>query len=81
MRPIFLMIKCELGKAYAVADDIVDRIPETSEVYSISGQYDLLAKFNLEDDQDIGHFVCDKVQVLPHIKDTFTMISFRVFTN
>ena len=81
MRPVFLMIKCELGKAYSVADELVDMVPETSEVYSISGQYDLLAKFNLEDDQDIGRFVCERVQVLPHIKDTFTMISFRVFTN
>lgn len=80
MRPVFLMIKCELGKAYEVADALVDMVPETSEVYSISGQYDLLAKFNLENDQDIGRFVCERVQVLPNIKDTFTVISFRVFT-
>lgn len=80
MRPVFLMIKCELGKAYEVADALVDRIDEVSEVYSTSGQYDLLAKFNLEDGQDIGRFVCEKVQVLPHIKDTFTLISFKVFT-
>ncbi|HEY8353335.1 MAG TPA: Lrp/AsnC ligand binding domain-containing protein [Sphingomonadales bacterium] len=80
MRPVFLMIKCELGKAYEVADELVDLVQETSEVYSISGQYDLLAKFNLEDDQDIGRFVCERVQVLPNIKDTFTIISFRVFS-
>lgn len=80
MRPVFLMIKCELGKAYEVADELVDMVPETSEVYSISGQYDLLAKFNLDNDQDIGRFVCERVQVLPNIKDTFTVISFRVFT-
>lgn len=80
MRPVFLLIKCELGQAYLVADELVDRIAEVSEVYSISGQYDLLAKFNLNDDQDIGRFVCEHVQVLPHIKDTFTMISFKVFT-
>lgn len=81
MRPIFLMIKCELGKAYAVADALADNIEETSEVYSVSGRYDLLAKFNLDDDMDIGRFVCEKVQVLPHIADTFTMISFKVFTS
>jgi len=81
MRPVFLMIKCELGKSYEVADSLVDQIPETSEVYSTSGQYDLLAKFNLEDDQDIGHFVCERVQTLPGVKDTFTLITFRVFTS
>jgi DNA-binding Lrp family transcriptional regulator len=81
MRPIFLMIKCELGKAYLVANELADMIEETSEVYSVSGRYDLLAKFNLDDDTDIGRFVCEKVQVLPHIADTFTMISFKVFTS
>ncbi|MBW7835420.1 MAG: Lrp/AsnC ligand binding domain-containing protein [Sphingomonadales bacterium] len=80
MRPVFVFIKCELGKTYEVADQLVDTIEEVSEVYSVSGQYELLAKFNLEDDQDIGHFVCEKVQKLPHIKDTFTLISFKVFT-
>ncbi|MDA5193996.1 Lrp/AsnC family transcriptional regulator [Govanella unica] len=80
MRPVFLMIKCDLGKAYDVANALVDTIEEVSEVYSTSGQYDLLAKFNLEDGQDIGRFVCEQVQVVPHIKDTFTLISFKVFT-
>jgi len=80
VQTIFVMVKCDLGRAYEVADELVDLVQETSEVYSISGQYDLLAKFNLEDDQDIGRFVCERVQVLPNIKDTFTIISFRVFS-
>lgn len=80
MRPVFLMIKCELGKSYEVANALVDQVEEVSEVYSTSGQYDLLAKFNLDDEQDIGRFVCENVQTLPYIKDTFTLISFRVFT-
>lgn len=79
MKPVFLMIKCELGKSYEVAAELVDSVEEVSEVYSTSGQYDLLAKFNLEDDQDTGHFVCEKVQRLPHIKDTFTLITFKAF--
>ncbi|MFQ5745214.1 MAG: Lrp/AsnC ligand binding domain-containing protein, partial [Acidobacteriota bacterium] len=62
MRAIFVMVKCELGKAYAVADHIVENIEETSEVYSTSGQYDLLVKFYLEESVDTGHFICEKVQ-------------------
>jgi Lrp/AsnC ligand binding domain len=44
MKTIFVMVKCELGHAYAVADAAVATIEQVSEVFSISGQYDLLMK-------------------------------------
>lgn len=81
MNPLFVMIKCELGKAYDVAEKLVDDLEETSEVHSISGRYDLLVKFFLADDVDIGHFVCEKVQTIAHIKDTFTIQAFKAFTS
>jgi DNA-binding Lrp family transcriptional regulator len=51
-----------------------------SELYSTSGQYDLLGKFYLEPDEDIGRFVTEKVQSLPGVKDTYTLITFNAFT-
>ncbi|MBY0318594.1 MAG: Lrp/AsnC ligand binding domain-containing protein [Reyranella sp.] len=39
MQTIFVMVKCELGKAYDVADDACN-VEQVSEVYSTSGQYD-----------------------------------------
>ncbi|MBV8776632.1 MAG: Lrp/AsnC ligand binding domain-containing protein [Alphaproteobacteria bacterium] len=80
MKTIFVMIKCDLGKAYTVADEAVQEIEEVSEVYSTSGEYDLLMKCYLSDDADIGHFVTERVQVLPGIKDTFTIIAFKAFS-
>ena len=41
--------------------------------------YDLLAKFYVEAGTDIGHFVNEKVQTLPGIKDTYTIITFKAF--
>jgi len=52
MRAIFVMIKCEMGQAYRVAREAADTIPQLSELYSTSGQYDLLGKFYLDPDQD-----------------------------
>ena len=49
MQTIFVMVKCELGRAYDVADAAVQTIEAVSEVYSISGQYDLIMKFYLDD--------------------------------
>ncbi|RDD60754.1 Lrp/AsnC ligand binding domain-containing protein [Ferruginivarius sediminum] len=78
MQTIFISIKCERGKAYEVADELVD-LPEVSEVHSTSGQYDLLVKCYLPDGQDIGHFVTERVQTQPDIADTFTTIAFKAF--
>ena len=80
MRAIFVQIKCEMGQAYHVAQEAADAIEELSEIYSTSGQYDLLAKFYLDPGQDIGRFVTDRVQSLPGVKDTYTLITFNAFT-
>jgi DNA-binding Lrp family transcriptional regulator len=80
MKTIFVMIKCELGRAYAVADAAVNDIEEVSEVFSTSGQYDLLLKVYLSDAADIGHFVTERLQTVPGVKDTFTIIAFKAFS-
>jgi DNA-binding Lrp family transcriptional regulator len=78
MKVFFVQIKCELGKAYEVASALADA-EIASEIYSTAGNYDLLAKFYVDDGVDVGHFVNEKVQVLPNIKDTFTVVTFRAF--
>ena len=80
MRAIFVMIKCEMGQAYRVAREAADTIPQLSELFSTSGQYDLLGKFYLDPDQDIGLFVTERVQSLPGVKDTYTLITFNAFS-
>lgn len=80
MRAIFVMIKCEMGQAYRVAREMADAIEELSEMHSISGQYDLLGKFYLAPEQDIGLFVVEKVQSVPGVKDTYTLQTFNAFS-
>lgn len=78
MQTIFVMVKCELGRAYEVADEAVD-VEQVSEVHSISGDYDLLVKCCLESGTDVGQFVVDTIQTLPGVRDTFTLIAFKAF--
>lgn len=80
MKAIFVMVKCELGRAYDVADAAVQSIEQVSEIYSTSGQYDLMMKLYVDDDADIGRFVTSRVQTLDGVKDTFTIITFKAFT-
>lgn len=80
MQTIFIMVKCELGKAYDVAASAIDNVENVSEVYSISGQHDLMMKCTLPDDLDIGHFVTQEIQKLNGVRDTFTLIAFNAFS-
>jgi len=78
VQTFFVEIKCHLGKTYEVASRLADA-EIASEIFSTAGQYDILAKFSVDDDADIGHFVGAKVQVLPGIADTHTIITFKAF--
>ena len=78
MISFFVQIKCQLGKAYQVANQLADA-EIASEIYSTAGDFDLLAKFYVGRDVDIGHFVNEKVQTIPGIQDTRTIITFKAF--
>ena len=49
-------------------------------MYSVSGQYDLMGKFYLSAERDIGLFVVEKLQTVPGVKDTYTIQTFNAFT-
>ncbi len=78
MRAFFVQIKCELGQAYDVATAIADA-EIASEIYSTAGGYDVLVKFYLKEEDDVGHFVAQKIQTIPGIRDTYTLITFKAF--
>jgi hypothetical protein len=78
MVPFFVQFKCKLGQSYTVANALAEA-EIASEIYSTAGDYDLLAKFYVDNDTDIGHFVNEKVQVIPGIQDTHTIITFKAF--
>ncbi len=80
MKAIFVMIKCEMGAAYRVAREMADTVEELSEMHSTSGQYDLLGKFYLAPEQDIGLFVVERVQSVRGVKDTYTIQTFNAFS-
>ena len=78
MVPFFVQIKCRLGQSYTVANALAEA-EIASEIYSTAGQYDLLVKFYVDNDIDIGHFVNVLVLVLLGIQDTLTIINFKAF--
>ena len=78
MQTFFVEIKCALGRTYEVASALAEA-EIASEIYSIAGNYDILAKFYVSKEVDIGHFVGEKIQIIPGIVDTRTIITFKAF--
>jgi DNA-binding Lrp family transcriptional regulator len=48
---------------------------EVSEIHPLFGEYDIIAKINTPDTNDVGHLVTDKIRSIEGIKDTKTLIS------
>ncbi len=80
MKTIFINVKCEMGQSYLVADTALERVEQISEIYSTSGQWDLMIKCYLDDEIDIGRFVTEQIQRLNGVKDTFTIIAYKAFS-
>ncbi len=78
MRAVFLMLKVEPGSLATVADKVTE-LESFSEAYSISGAYDLLVKLYVENFDDLSHLVTEQVQKIPHIRETFTILTFHAF--
>ncbi|AXQ94614.1 Lrp/AsnC ligand binding domain-containing protein [Cereibacter azotoformans] len=78
MRCVFVQFRCVPGKTYEVADAIYDR-EVVSELYSTSGDFDLMAKVYVPDDQDVGRFLSEKLFDIPGIQRTLTTMTFKAF--
>jgi DNA-binding Lrp family transcriptional regulator len=78
MKAAFVLVKCELGRLEEVANALME-IEGVSEVHSITGTYDLLVKLYATTYDDFGDLIPDKVQKVPGIRDTTTMLAFRAF--
>ncbi|MEL6209717.1 MAG: Lrp/AsnC ligand binding domain-containing protein [Pseudomonadota bacterium] len=78
MQCVFVQLRCTPGKTYAVADEIWDR-EIVSELYSTSGDWDLLAKIYIEDGADIGHYLSERLLDIAHIQRSLTTLTFKAF--
>lgn len=78
MKCVFVQIQCNPGKTYAVADEIA-LMELHSELYSTSGEFDLLVKLYIPSDKDIGLFLSDSIFKVPGITRTLTTMTFNAF--
>lgn len=78
MHCVFVQLRCQPGKTYQVAAEIYDR-EVVSELFSTSGEWDLIAKVYIPQDQDIGRYLSDRLFDVPGIARTMTTMTFKAF--
>lgn len=78
MRPVFVQLRCQPGKTYEVADALYER-EVISELYSTSGDFDLLLKVYIPTDEDIGKFISENIANVPGIVRSLTTLTFKAF--
>ncbi|EAQ45495.1 MAG: AsnC family transcriptional regulator [Roseobacter sp. MedPE-SWde] len=75
---VFIQIRCKPGTTYSVAEEIALREIH-SELYSTSGEYDLLMKLYIPSDADVGKYINEHLLVIPNIERSLTTMTFKVF--
>ncbi len=74
-----ILINTERGSINEVAETLAE-MPEISEVYSVSGAYDLIAVARVKTNDDLSTLVTKNLLKINDILHTETMLAFQVFS-
>lgn len=75
---VFVQIRCKPGTTYRVAEEIALR-EFHSELYSTSGDYDLLMKLYIPSGEDVGKYINGHFVDIEGVERTLTTMTFKAF--
>ena len=75
-----VMINCEVDRIPEVAEQIAD-IPAVSEVYSVTGDADLIAMVRVRQHQEFADVIADQLNTVQGVVGTSTHIAFRTYSS
>ena len=79
MTNAFILMNVETGRLKALADELL-AIDGIAEVYSVAGEWDLIAIARLRRHEDLSDLITEQVASLRGILRTETLIAFRAFS-
>ena len=74
-----VMINCEVGKVHSVSEALVD-LDGVAEVYSVSGEYDILAIIRVKEYDSLSSVVSEEMARVDGITRTNTHMAFRCYS-
>jgi DNA-binding Lrp family transcriptional regulator len=75
-----VFINADVARIPEVAETVAG-IEGVSEVYSVTGQIDLIAMVRVRDHEAVADVVADQVNKVPGVTATETHIAFRTYSN
>ena len=79
MLTAIVLIKTTADRIPEVAEQISD-IPGISEVYSVTGEWDLIAIVRVHRHDDLADVIADHLSKVEGVRDTETMLAFRAYS-
>lgn len=74
-----VLIKAATDKVPELAQTISE-LEGVSEVFSVAGQYDLVALVRVRENEELARVISEKMRKLPGITSSETLISFKVYS-
>ena len=74
-----VFVKADVARIPEVAEAIA-AVEGVSEVYSVTGQIDLIAMVRVHGHDDVARVVADEVNKVPGVMETETHIAFRTYS-
>lgn len=74
-----VMIKADIQRIPEVAE-VIAQFPEISEVYSVTGDFDLVAMVRVRAHEELADVIPGKVNKVPGVTATQTHIAFRTYS-
>jgi DNA-binding Lrp family transcriptional regulator len=75
-----VFLKAEVARIPEVAEAVAG-LDGVSEVYSVTGQIDLIAMVRVRKHEDVASVVADQVNKVPGVLETETHIAFRTYSS
>jgi DNA-binding Lrp family transcriptional regulator len=73
------LINVRTEETSRIAEEL-SAIPGVSEVYSVAGNYDLVAVLRVRDNEDLAELVTNRLRKVQGINRTETLIAFRAYS-
>ncbi|XVQ16053.1 Lrp/AsnC family transcriptional regulator [Spirillospora sp. CA-255316] len=74
-----VLVKADVARIHEVAESIA-ALDGVSEVYSITGEYDLIAMVRVHRHDELNDVIPGRLNKVPGIRDTETHIAFRTYS-
>jgi DNA-binding Lrp family transcriptional regulator len=74
-----ILMNVERSKINDVAEKLAET-PGISEVYSVSGNYDLVAVARIRTNEDLADLVTNNLHSIPYILRTESMLAFKAYS-